>query len=662
MIRVEGASREPCEETRKRGESNWLPALVALVLWFLLSGPAPAQRLPITGYSTADGLLSDRVIRVVRDGRGQIWVCHRGGLNRFDGHRFAAYGPERGLPETFVRDVLETRDGDYLVATGEGIYLFDPRGGERLFRPLSADGPEPPAIYDLFEDGQGRVWAATRTGVRRVVIENGVATYEPVFPGGAADTSESPAYEIIEGRGGALWFGTVAGLVRLDADGTLTRYTMEDGLPSDDVRAVLEDHEGFLWAGTTAGLVRLRFEEPGGAVVEALRFLEETPQRARFVEALFESSDGTLWVGSSAGLGEIRPGEEDRPVRWYTAVNGLKQNSISSFAGDPRGDLWIGTQAGGVMRLTLDGFLSYTEAEGLPDARITSIFETRAGDLCATATGGEIYALRDGRFHVIHPNVEAEYFGWGWHQWTLQDREGDWWVPTGEGLYRFDAVRRVEDLGRAAPVARYTMREGLSGDSIFRLYEDSRGDVWIGTISGEVRYQLTRWDRRGGTFQRYGAEPKGSRSTRRPPSATTAGATSGSASTPRGWPATGTAPSRGSRRRTVARPASSARSTSTGRGGCGSRASGAGSREWTTRAHRAPSSSPTPSSRDWPATWSPPSSRTGGAGSISAPIAGSTGSTPRAERSGTTARPRDCPTSSSTRPTGTGRGRSGSAR
>jgi signal transduction histidine kinase/ligand-binding sensor domain-containing protein len=295
-------------------------------------------------------------------------------------------------------------------------------------------------------------------------------------------------------------------LLRLDVNGVVTRHTMEDGLPSNDVRAVLEDQEGSIWAGTTAGLVRLHFDESGGDDVEARRFLEKAPARARFVEALFESSDGTLWAGTSAGLCEIRPGEQERPVRWYTAVNGLKQNSISSFAGDRRGDLWIGTQAGGVMRLTRNGFLSYTEAEGLPDARITSIFETRAGELCATATGGEIYALRDGRFNVIRPNVEVDYFGWGWNQWTLQDREGDWWIPTGEGLFRFHGIRRVEDLGRAAPVARYTMGNGLSSDGIFRLYEDSRGDVWIGTISGEVRHQLTRWDRRSGAFERYGTE------------------------------------------------------------------------------------------------------------------------------------------------------------
>ena len=52
---------------------------------------------------------------------------------------------------------------------------------------------------------------------------------------------ESPAFEIVEGRGGALWFGTAAGLVRLEVNGTVTRYLMDDGLPSDDVRAVLDD-------------------------------------------------------------------------------------------------------------------------------------------------------------------------------------------------------------------------------------------------------------------------------------------------------------------------------------------------------------------------------------------------------------------------------------
>src|SRR5262249_21385037 len=94
------------------------------------------------------------------------------------------------------------------------------------------------------------------------------------------------------------------------------------------------------------------------------------------------------------------------------------------------------------------------------------------------------------------------YFGWGWNQLTLQDHAGDWWIPTGQGLCRFAKAARAQDLRGARPTKVYTTRDGLIGDNIFRLFEDSRGDVWIGTV-GSGPSGVTRWDRRENRFYRY---------------------------------------------------------------------------------------------------------------------------------------------------------------
>jgi hypothetical protein len=47
-------------------------------------------------------------------------------------------------------------------------------------------------------------------------------------------------------------------------------------------------------------------------------------------------------------------------------------------------------------------------------------------------------------------------------------------------------------------------RDGLAQDSINRLFEDSRGDIWIASLI-PGRDVLTRWDRASGRFQRYSA-------------------------------------------------------------------------------------------------------------------------------------------------------------
>ncbi|MDQ3755507.1 MAG: hypothetical protein M3371_12355, partial [Acidobacteriota bacterium] len=55
---------------------------------------------------------------------------------------------------------------------------------------------------------------------------------------------------------GALWFGMDKGLIHYQ-DGAATRYTTENGLPSNDVKAIHEARDGTLWIGTYGGVVMM---------------------------------------------------------------------------------------------------------------------------------------------------------------------------------------------------------------------------------------------------------------------------------------------------------------------------------------------------------------------------------------------------------------------
>ena len=71
--------------------------------------PVSAERLGLKTYTTADGLPSAWVQRVVPDSRGLLWFCTRDGLSRFDGTRFVTYSMEHGLPIPHVTHLVETR-------------------------------------------------------------------------------------------------------------------------------------------------------------------------------------------------------------------------------------------------------------------------------------------------------------------------------------------------------------------------------------------------------------------------------------------------------------------------------------------------------------------------------------------------------------------------
>jgi len=92
---------------------------------------------------------------------------------------------------------------------------------------------------------------------------------------------------------------------------------------------------------------------------------------------------------------------------------------------------------------------------------------------------------------------------WGWNQLFVQDRSQQRWVPTTSGLFQFPPVHALDELARARPAKAYTSQNGLSGNEPFRLYEDSRGDIWISIISTPSDAYLNRFEPSTGKFYSY---------------------------------------------------------------------------------------------------------------------------------------------------------------
>ena len=55
-------------------------------------------------------------------------------------------------------------------------------------------------------------------------------------------------------------------------------------------------------------------------------------------------------------------------------------------------------------------------------------------------------------------------------------------------------------MATAHPLAVYTTSDGLTAQQVFRLFEDSRGNIWISTIHPSTN-GLGRWDPRSGKIR-----------------------------------------------------------------------------------------------------------------------------------------------------------------
>ena len=479
----------------------WLAVLIVTPITL------PAKRLPIKTYTTADGLARDHIRCIVQDSRGFLWFCTEEGLSRFDGYQFTTYRTEQGLPSNLITDFVEEHENVYWIATEGGVCRFDASGsGRSRFHCYPLNGPRGiPGPSVLYLDSKGGIWCGTST------------SYDGVFYRGPGEDSfrhvdlrmsDATITALLIDRAGTLWVGSASGVYRRGPDGTTQSYTAADGLPNDYVMALREDRRGRLWVGTRNGLAILDFQHcrAGGRPRMRTYTIRDGLPGSR-IESLLETSDGTMWVGTNEGLAEHAPSSTDiREFQSYTLAQGLTARAIGAMAEDRDGNLWIGTFGSGLMKVARNGFTTYTDADGIPV--IASLVESRRGQMCVLSrpqTGLGIACFDGRRFVPIRPGWPGNltYFGWGKGQIAEQDAEGDWWIATGQGLYRFAAVDRVEQLEGAHPKAVYGKREGLLSDNIFRVFADSHGGIWIGTIGLHGEDGLARWDRGSGRIRTF---------------------------------------------------------------------------------------------------------------------------------------------------------------
>jgi signal transduction histidine kinase len=178
---------------------------------------------------------------------------------------------------------------------------------------------------------------------------------------------------------------------------------------------------------------------------------------------------------------------------------------VQALAQDSAGNLWIGTDGSGAAKLAWNSFITYTSEDGLQGVQIDSIFEDPSGKLCVLARQSDKYLYLnefDGkRFQATRVNLPAgaKLVNWGARaQCIARDRDGEWWIGTSDGLFRYSGIRQISDLSKRSPSAHYTARDGLPAGPIVSVYTDLSGRLWVSTTG--KRNGVAYWDRTSGTF------------------------------------------------------------------------------------------------------------------------------------------------------------------
>jgi ligand-binding sensor domain-containing protein/signal transduction histidine kinase len=253
----------------------------------------------------------------------------------------------------------------------------------------------------------------------------------------------------------------------------IQKFTVEDGLSSNNVNVILQTRDGFLWIGTQEGL--LRFD---GRHFMPIQFL---PQASPIlVSALAEAPDGALWVGTRAGLARIpNPSsvELGRTVSSLYHPDSGEGDSVQCLLFSRSGDLWVGTHTG-LYRFEHGRFSTI-----IPELWTSRIEEASNGNLLVITSKG--FVEWDGKQIIEHPDLPAR-LGVVQHGifHVIEDLTGARWYCTESGLARQvgGSIERLKPYGGV---------EGNHTNVVYRLYDDQHGAFWFAQSGALYRVTAT---------------------------------------------------------------------------------------------------------------------------------------------------------------------------
>ena len=289
----------------------------------------------------------------------------------------------------------------------------------------------PGAVNSLAQTSDGYLWLGGPGGLYRF---DGVV-FELYQPQSGGPFPARYASSLLALPNGDLWIGFSSGAISLLRNGRVTNYTVREGVPNGGIWSLAQDREGTIWAATESGLARLegnRWTEVG----------KDWSLPGKSARAVFLDRQGTLWVSIEDTLVFLPPGAK------RFQPTGIRVGQVGQIAQAANGKLWMAETTRSVRPIPLS------------DKRMPA-------DETEVQVGSQV---------------------------ILFDNNGALWITSlGDGLRRTPAPEllrgRIKEFSTA--VESFTAKDGLSDDVVFAILQDREGNIWVGTKNGLDRFRKT---------------------------------------------------------------------------------------------------------------------------------------------------------------------------
>ena len=455
---------------------------------------------------------------VAAAGRDMLAGSHNYGLLAFPyGTRVGRQIPlkgARGSYDVFCIEPEPSGQRAWIFVQGRGLYVYDLRNSSLL--PVNNIIRQ---CFSLKVDHEGRLWAGSDDGLQYFDGHRGSWSGN-VLPLRTRVVSISVEHnnDLCVGTDGS-------GLWRVEADGKAMPLLSGTGAPlvnSNAVYSIYIDKEGRKWVGTLRGGISII--EPQKSIFTTYTVPGHDNPIDNFILSFCEDRDDNVWIGTDGAglrLWNRRTGTFKAYIHDPAKTGSISNNFITGILRDSKDRLWISTWFEGVDRFnrgsgTFNHFSCINSETNVEEKHVWNIIEDRDGRIWACATNeGSLYSFDEARqrFELFDDRIQDL-------QVLFEDREGNLWGGNYSSLIRIDKVHKhhrifpmdytvrslhEDQFGRfwvgtqegglllfdvtTGKYQRFTTADGLPDNTILRILEDRRGNLWMSTYNGLSEYQ-----------------------------------------------------------------------------------------------------------------------------------------------------------------------------
>ena len=483
-----------------------------------------------------NSLLSNEINALLCDKYGNLWIGTTKGITKFD-VREKKFTRINNYPFNNIIEKIINSYGDFIwIATYDGVIHYNVVTGKYAFYKINARSTTfGDKFWALLEYNRNLYIATGRDGLFILPWNQEKMNYDqPVqfnnFQGNIENFENTQIFDICKSDKGDIWLGTEKGLAKIEGINTLSpRLVFYKNNPADDrsisndfVYKVFIDRTNVLWCGTELGLNKTDLN------LLPFRYYTFTDQHFKDqIRNIFSKNGRDIWFGtarkgfyhyniqtgtwyyhfnpSSSPLNSTRAIlEEQNNKLWLGTLGGAviingrqkyrKETDGATYAylKDSKANIWIGTN-NGLYRILADGtkrlYLHHTDDRyrNRPEF-LRTLYEDHQGNIWCGFENSGVFCLdpETGIFTKIFEDQNGNKILGSMIYSILEYPRNVIWIGSESGLNKV-----VFEDNHRYNIKNYSEKDGLSDKSISGIQTDYRDNLWIGTIKGLMRFNIT---------------------------------------------------------------------------------------------------------------------------------------------------------------------------